>query len=119
MQCVRCGSKVRLNGEGWPVSHEASHYFGRGKWNVRFDPENVDTLCFACHKIWGSEDKAAYEDYKYAQLGDKRFNDLTLRAWDKSAQGSNYWKKLSKKEAEQVLSPLFARKKASAPRQTP
>lgn len=78
--CVRCGTPVRLNNEGLPVSHHASHYFGRGRENTRFDPENVDCLCHGCHKIWGSDDKEGYRNFKINQLGQKEYDLLTLRA---------------------------------------
>lgn len=48
-ECRRCHSSVRLNDKGLPVSHQASHFMGRKKEATRFDPENVDTLCGACH----------------------------------------------------------------------
>ena len=79
-RCVRCESKVKFNDSGKPTSHQASHYFGRGRENTRFDPENVDCLCFGCHKIWGSDDKEGYRLFKIKQLGQKRFDLLTLRA---------------------------------------
>ena len=79
-KCVRCGSPVKFNDKGMPVSHQASHYYGRGRESTRFDPENVDTLCFGCHKIWGSDDKEGYRNYKMKQLGQKGFDRLTLRA---------------------------------------
>jgi len=109
MECVRCHSKVRLNDKGLPVSHEASHYFGRGKWNTRFDTGNVDTLCFACHKIWGSDDKEGYKQFKLNQLGEDMFDLLMLQANSRSQLGSNFWKRLTRKQAEEILKSLFGR----------
>ena len=85
-KCVRCYSLVQYNDKGMPVSHHASHYFGRGKENTRFDPENVDTLCMGCHKMWGSDDREEYRNFKIKQLGEKGFNNLLLRS-------NLYWKK--------------------------
>lgn len=48
-ECRRCHSPVKLNDKGLPVSHQASHFQGRGKEPTRFDEENVDTLCGGCH----------------------------------------------------------------------
>lgn len=48
-QCVRCKSKVKFNGEGLPISHECSHFKGRGREATRFEPLNADTLCYGCH----------------------------------------------------------------------
>lgn len=78
--CARCGSLVELNNAGLPVSHQASHYYGRVREATRFDPENVDCLCYGCHKIWGSDDKEGYRQFKIKQLGQRNFDLLTLRA---------------------------------------
>lgn len=80
-ECVRCKSLVKINLEsGLPKSHHASHYYGRGKESVRFDGENVDTLCFGCHQEWGSDDREAYREFKLNQLGERGFNALMVRA---------------------------------------
>lgn len=50
MGCRHCFSPVQLNSKGDPVSHQASHFQGRRKEATRFDPENVDCLCFKCHQ---------------------------------------------------------------------
>lgn len=80
MRCMRCGSKIELNDRGMPVSHQNSHYFGRGRWTTRVDPENCDTLCMGCHRIWGSDDKEGYRQFKINQLGERGFALLELRA---------------------------------------
>lgn len=80
IKCMRCGSQVKLNEKGMPVTHQNSHYFGRGKENTRFDPENCDCLCFACHRKWGSDDKEVYRDFKVKQLGKDGFNRLIIRS---------------------------------------
>jgi 5-methylcytosine-specific restriction endonuclease McrA len=79
-ECVRCWSKVRYNSKGLPVSHQASHYYGRGKESTRFDPENVDTLCHGCHQYWGSTDREDYRAFKIKQLGQKRFDALLIQS---------------------------------------
>lgn len=77
--CVRCYSLVIINLKtNLPVSHQASHFYSRGKESTRFNPENVDTLCFACHRLWGGDKRDEYRQFKLKQLGEKRFNDLTL-----------------------------------------
>lgn len=79
-ECMRCHSTVNLNDKGLPISHQASHYFGRSAENTRFDPDNVDCLCMGCHKIWGSDDKEGYRNFKISQLGEKGFKALMVRA---------------------------------------
>lgn len=77
-RCVRCG---RLgSGKDGIVGLQASHYFGRGRENTRFDPENVDALCFGCHRIWGSDDKEGYRAFKVRQLKEYGFTALMVRA---------------------------------------
>lgn len=80
MKCMRCSSPVRLNDKGLPASHTNSHYFGRGRENTRFDPQNADTLCMACHRIWASDDREGYRNFKIKQLGKKAFENLCIRA---------------------------------------
>lgn len=80
MCCLRCGSQVRLNEKGLPITHHNSHFFGRGNESTRYDPDNCDTLCYGCHVKWEKEDHESYRDFKKKQLGEKRFNALVLRA---------------------------------------
>lgn len=79
-RCCRCGSQVEFNDKGLPVSHNASHYFGRGKESTRFDSENVDCLCFPCHQVWGGDDRENYKEFKIKQLGPEGFKRLDFRA---------------------------------------
>lgn len=79
-KCLRCGSIVQFNDKGLPITHQNSHYYGRGKESTRFDPENCDTLCHGCHQYWGSTYREDYRNFKIEQLGKARFDALTLRA---------------------------------------
>ena len=78
-KCMRCYSPVEIN-EDLPVTHQNSHYFSRGRENTRFDTENCDTLCMACHMIWGGDDKEGYRNFKIKQLGEEGFKRLDVRA---------------------------------------
>lgn len=78
--CQRCHSPVEVNDKGLPVSHTNSHYFGRAREGTRFDPDNCDTLCMACHRIWASDDREAYREFKIKQLGEDGFTALRVRA---------------------------------------
>ena len=69
--CVRCGSTQAL---------QCSHYFGRTRWTVRFDPMNCDCLCYGCHRLWEKEDREAYRRFKVNQLGQDGFEDLCTMA---------------------------------------
>lgn len=79
-KCMRCLSPVEFNDQGLPTTHQASHYYGRGKESTRFDPDNVDTLCMGCHRYWGGDDREAYREFKLKQLGQKGFDLLQVRA---------------------------------------
>jgi len=79
-KCKRCRSLVEKNDNGLPVTHQASHYFGRGKEGTRFDPENVDCLCWGCHQYWGSDNREDYRDFKIKQIGEKKFELMRMRA---------------------------------------
>lgn len=74
--CQRCH---RTHEEGSRGMH-CSHYWSRGKWGTRFDPENCDALCYACHMLWGGDRRSAYTAFKKKQLGIKRYNALMCRA---------------------------------------
>lgn len=75
--CQRCHTDYKKrNHRGL----ECSHYFGRGRENIRFDPENCDALCTGCHQVWGSDDKEGYRNFKIKQLGRNGFDKLMLRA---------------------------------------
>lgn len=91
MKCMRCGTKVQLSDKGLPVSHQNSHYFGRGREGTRFEPDNCDTLCHGCHRFWEKEDREAYRQFKVKQLGEDRHASLQLQA-------NTYYKKDRKLE---------------------
>ena len=79
-KCMRCLSPVELNEKGLPISHNASHYFSRGKENTRFDSENVICLCFPCHQIWGGDGREEYKKFMIKWLGEEGFKRLDIRA---------------------------------------
>jgi len=77
--CQRCGHKYNPsdNLQGLHVSH----YWGRGRENTRFDPENCLLLCFNCHRIWGHGDgRQGYTDFMKQRLGEQGFLMLEIRA---------------------------------------
>lgn len=78
-QCLRCYSKVQLNDAGLPVTHQASHFQGRGKENTRFDPENVCTLCTGCHQFFTANPIDHYQ-WQVNRLGQKTVDAIKLRS---------------------------------------
>ncbi len=68
--CEYCGEPKRL---------ECSHFHGRRKRSVRWDPDNACGVCFTCHQYLGSNPYAHTEFFK-KRLGSERFEALNIRA---------------------------------------
>lgn len=58
-----------------------SHFHGRGKWGIRFDPDNCEALCYGCHSHLGQK-PALHRDRKLKLLGQEAFDALQQRAND-------------------------------------
>lgn len=56
-----------------------SHFHGRRKMSVRFDPENVSALCFGCHLYFTSQPDQHREWFR-KRLGEKRYDALMVKA---------------------------------------
>jgi hypothetical protein len=78
--CQRCG-RVYLEDNCRNLC--VSHYWGRGRENTRFDPENCIALChLPCHELkWGHGDgRGEYMSFMLKRLGQKGYDLLELRA---------------------------------------
>ena len=73
--CERCG---KYYPEGSRMGLHNSHYYGRRKAATRFDPDNCNALCYGCHSYFGTA-RDEYTAFKRKELGDTRFDELTLR----------------------------------------
>lgn len=104
-ECQRCHSPVKLNANGDPVSHQASHFQGRRKEATRYDLDNVDCMCGGCHRHLTA---MPYEhvQWQIATKGEQKVNEIILR--------SNQFKKKDRKMEvliwEQAYKDLKARK---------
>lgn len=49
-RCERCGAQHQPGSQGL----HCSHFHGRGKWGLRFHPDNAFSLCYGCHSYVGS-----------------------------------------------------------------
>jgi len=58
---------------------QCSHFHGRRKKSVRFDPDNCMALCMACHQYFG-ENPLEHVAWMKNKLGARKFDALTLRA---------------------------------------
>ncbi|TXH40872.1 MAG: hypothetical protein E6Q97_38865 [Desulfurellales bacterium] len=75
-------------------SLHCSHFFGRRMEGTRFDPENCDSLCSACHLKYGDKNRketvfvdgmpvtgdGIYRQWKINRLGKEAFDRLEVRA---------------------------------------
>lgn len=70
-----------------------SHYYGRGEWVTRFDPENCDTAHPGCHLFqWEKTKNTEYREFKIKQLGLKRFKAMEKRVMDAKKVGAPHVK---------------------------
>jgi hypothetical protein len=95
--CQRCGRE-------YPPPTSAlhnSHFFSRGKWSTRFDPENCMALCYGCHRFMDKHIESEYKPFKIERIGEDAFSALSIRAYTPGK--SNYWKTMSYKEATELF----------------
>lgn len=71
--CRRCGRHA--TGQGLHLAH----FHSRRKESVRFDLENVDSICASCHRHF-TANYNDHKEWKLAQLGQKKYDLLELRA---------------------------------------
>lgn len=76
-ECVRCHSEVEFNTNGEPITHQASHFMGRGKENTRFNEKNVDTLCMGCH-MYLTAHPAEHYLWQVERKGQKTIDEVVL-----------------------------------------
>jgi hypothetical protein len=72
-----------------------SHFHGRGKWSVRFEPDNAMAACFGCHRILGSQPDEHRRLFE-ARLGQERYEVLLEKANDTKLG------RLAKREAKEI-----------------
>lgn len=75
--CEVCGTGYTPSDKGL----QCSHYFGRGNWSVRFDPENAEAACTACHFEMETNPHAFSERWR-EKLGPVRYEALLERKND-------------------------------------
>jgi len=87
--CERCGTikpdLTREDGSTFPgwMSLQCSHFHGRTKKSVRFDPDNAAGLCAGCHMYLEHNPLAHYEwfkEYLIETAGAQAFEYLNIRA---------------------------------------
>lgn len=58
-----------------------SHYFSRRYMGTRFDLDNMDAMCYGCHRMIEGDKQGWYKDFKLKQLGKDKFLYLETRAY--------------------------------------
>ena len=76
--CQRCQKYYNPEESNKRMGLHCSHYYGRGKWSVRFDPDNAVALCYGCHRYLGSN-PADHLDFIKKRLGKEKFDRLIER----------------------------------------
>jgi hypothetical protein len=74
--CEKCG---KFYPEGKRMAIHCSHFWGRGRWATRFDPENCAALCYFCHTYLGANPEE-HRTWFLNRLGTKRYQALKRRA---------------------------------------
>lgn len=61
---------------------QCCHFHSRRKESVRYDVENCDAGCIACHHYIDhtAEGQKWFDNFKLKQLGEQRYNGLLVRA---------------------------------------
>ena len=83
IKCKRTYVPVTSRITGLPAQNimTNSHYFGRGKYGTRWDPDNCDPICIFDHqKVENNKTETIegfnYKEYKIKQIGEQRFIHL-------------------------------------------
>ena len=71
MGCVRCGSQKGL---------AAHHCFGRVNKSVRWDLDNLVTLCYPCHRYFAHGNPLGFATWLEGRIGRSKYEQLTLKA---------------------------------------
>lgn len=87
-KCERCGAQHERKSQGL----HCSHWHGRGKWGVRFNPDNCSAHCYGCHAYLTAhpaEHRAWVEDHIGAgmmEILQELANDTSLGRLAKRSQ---------------------------------
>jgi len=68
--CEHCGKKAT----------QVHHYFGRSRYSVRWEEDNLISLCWACHRYWAHVYYEQCRDYLIGRIGQERFDELKVRS---------------------------------------
>jgi hypothetical protein len=69
--CERCGAEHPAP----TTALHCSHFWGRGHWAVRHDPDNAEAFCYGCHRYF-TANPVDYTEWKFRKLGEERYEIL-------------------------------------------
>lgn len=68
-KCEKCGRTTSL---------QVSHFWGRRHEITRYDDDNCDVFCYACHQRF-EENPGEYTEWKKKKLGLQKYKELERR----------------------------------------
>lgn len=94
-KCEYCG-RVCRDWSGTTIfwKLEASHYWVRGNWSVRYDERNVHALCFSCHAKLGeyrNDETGDYDVWMKKLLGKRGYDKLKIDAHTTAHRDKDLW----------------------------
>ena len=93
--CEKCNKYFP---EGGRQGLDTSHGFGRGNWEIRFDPLNAMALCYGCHTHYGGvqqlDDKT--RDILYEKMQDRDLGREARRTKGKGEIAKHYREELKR-----------------------
>lgn len=92
-RCQKCGKLCRIKGV-WIASLQASHYWTRNHWNVRYDERNVIPLCDPCHRRMGEykrNEDGEYDLWMKERLGEDGYKRLKIDANTTARRDEKIW----------------------------
>lgn len=92
-KCQRCGKICKVDGVS-VASLQASHYWVRNHWNVRYDERNVTPLCATCHDRMGEyqrDENGEYDLWMKDRLGEEVYKQLKLDANTTAHRDAKLW----------------------------
>lgn len=97
--CQRCLAKYE------PVTNalHCSHFWGRARESVRFDPLNASAHCHGCHSFFTANPEL-HREWKLKQIGQKQYDLLMVRAQLSRKKDRKLMAILWKQEAEKEKS---------------
>jgi hypothetical protein len=99
--CENCGNYFP---EGSRGGLDCSHFFGRGNWEIRFDPQNAEALCYGCHSHYGGVQRLddGVRDVLYEKMQDRNLGRESRKTKGKGEIAKHYRAELKRMQEERA-----------------